>query len=309
MRIFVYEHLTVHGIGRDPDSPDHGMYREGQAMRNAVVADLEAMADVAVVGPDDAEFGIVIAPETGGVLEERVQHFQATHRLIASSLSALALTGDKLALADHWQRYGVPTPFTASAADWPSTRVPAVLKPRDGAGSCETYLCADDATFRRRVIERMAAGPPMIAQDFAPGRPASVAFLVGPNQTLALPPTFQTLSTDGRFQYLGGELPIPQELAERATAIGTRAVESVTGLGGFVGVDLILGDAADGSGDRAIEINPRLTTSYVGLRALAGTNLAAAMLTAFEGGVVGFLPWKSGRIAFSPDGSIFLPSG
>ena len=51
---------------------------------------------------------------------------------------------------------------------------------------------------------------------------------------------------------------------------------------GYVGVDLVLGDNADGNGDRVIEINPRLTTSYVGLRAAAQANLAAAMLAAAE---------------------------
>ena len=308
MRIFVYEHLTALGLGRDPHSPDHGLYREGRAMRTALVADLEALAGVAVVGPDEAEVGIVIAPETGGVLEDRVRHFRRTHRVIASSLPSLALTADKLALAAHWQRHGVPTPATTPAADWPSTRVPAVLKPRHGAGSCDTHLCADDATFRRRMLEAVSAGVVMIAQDYAPGRPASVAFLIGPNQTLALPPTFQTLCDDGRFEYLGGELPIPPDLADRATALGRRAVECVAGLSGFVGVDLILGDAADGSLDTAVEINPRLTTSYVGLRALAESNLAAAMLTVFEGGVVGPLGWKPGVFAFRPDGSVSSPS-
>ena len=55
------------------------------------------------------------------------------------------------------------------------------------------------------------------------------------------------------------------------------------GLLGYVGVDLVLGDAADGSRDYAIEINPRLTTSYVGLRALADFNIAEAMLRAANG--------------------------
>jgi hypothetical protein len=48
-------------------------------------------------------------------------------------------------------------------------------------------------------------------------------------------------------------------------------------------VDLVLGDAADGSRDFAIEINPRLTTSYLGLRALARGSLAAALLRAVRG--------------------------
>jgi predicted ATP-grasp superfamily ATP-dependent carboligase len=47
---------------------------------------------------------------------------------------------------------------------------------------------------------------------------------------------------------------------------------------GYLGVDLVLGPNA--STDKVIEINPRLTTSYVGLRAAieSDKNLAAAML-------------------------------
>jgi predicted ATP-grasp superfamily ATP-dependent carboligase len=52
---------------------------------------------------------------------------------------------------------------------------------------------------------------------------------------------------------------------------------------GYVGIDLILGDATDGSQDVVIEINPRLTTSYVALRQHYRTNLAAAMLQVIAG--------------------------
>ncbi len=73
---------------------------------------------------------------------------------------------------------------------------------------------------------------------------------------VALQPTFQLLSDDGRFKYEGGELPIPPTLAERAVSLASRAVECVPGLLGYVGVDLDLGEAEDGSRDYAIEINP-----------------------------------------------------
>ena len=46
---------------------------------------------------------------------------------------------------------------------------------------------------------------------------------------------------------------------------------------GYVGVDLVLGRAPDGSEDAVIEINPRLTTSYIGLRSAAVGSLAEAM--------------------------------
>ena len=48
---------------------------------------------------------------------------------------------------------------------------------------------------------------------------------------------------------------------------------------GYVGFDIILGPSGDGRQDRIIELNPRLTTSYVGLRAATLGNLAHAMLS------------------------------
>ena len=50
-----------------------------------------------------------------------------------------------------------------------------------------------------------------------------------------------------------------------------------------MGVDLVLGRDPTGAEDFVIEVNPRLTTSYVGLRAAAKTNLAEAMLRVAEG--------------------------
>ena len=82
------------------------------------------------------------------------------------------------------------------------------------------------------------------------------------------------------------------------------AIECVPGLLGYVGVDLVLGDAEDGCTllNYAIEINPRLTTSYIGLRALADFNIAEMMLRVATGEPAGELKWKPGRVRFGPDG-------
>ena len=176
-------------------------------------------------------------------------------------------------------------------------------KPRDGAGSTDTFLIRD----RFELASALAAGAPpqpMILQEFVPGRAASIAFLCGPRETSPLMPTFQLLSEDGRFKYAGGELPIPPDLAARAVSLGKRAVACVPGLLGYVGVDLVLGDAPDGSRNFAIEINPRLTTSYIGLRALADFNIAEAMLRVATGEEAGELRWKPGRVRFGPDGAV-----
>src|SRR5205814_3910149 len=105
----------------------------------------------------------------------------------------------------------------------------------------------------------------------------------GPMGNHALPACEQRLSTDDRFTYFGGRLPLEENLDARARRLALAAAAALPNPGGYIGVDLVLGDAADGSGDRVIEINPRLTTSYVGLRALSRTNLAAAMLAVASG--------------------------
>jgi len=66
---------------------------------------------------------------------------------------------------------------------------------------------------------------------------------------------------------------LPADLAERATRIATQAVACVPGMAGYSGVDVVLGKT-----DVVIEINPRLTTSYIGLRTIMSMNLAGLMI-------------------------------
>jgi hypothetical protein len=73
---------------------------------------------------------------------------------------------------------------------------------------------------------------------------------------------------------------------------------------GYVGVDLVLGEAPDGSEDFAIEVNPRVTTSYVGLRATIAENLAVQMLNAVRGDEVQIT--DTGRtVDFFANGSVW----
>ncbi|MBM3978719.1 MAG: ATP-grasp domain-containing protein [Planctomycetes bacterium] len=323
MRVFVYEHMTATATGRAPGSPEHGMYREGRAMRDAHAADLRAAGADVTTYPDDAppcddhrfllevarsDRQLIIAPELHGTLHALTVLARTKGNPLGPSPDAVALTSDKLALAEHWRACGVPTPATTDREPTACDAAGGVIvKPRFGAGSTATYYldCRQDF-YRVRALLDAANDDvgPMILQDFVPGRAASVAFLCGPRGHLALPPAFQSLSADGRFKYEGGEVPIPPALAARATALATRAVACVPGLLGYVGVDLVLGETADGTGDRAIEINPRLTTSYLGLRALTTCNLAELMLRIATGDECAAPQWKPGRVYFGPDGQI-----
>lgn len=331
--VFVYEYCCAVGLGRDESDPAHSLYREGRAMRDAVADDFRRLPGVEVLMLDfdprtqgpvhhwervafrklvlSAGHTLIIAPELDEHLTSRTEWvINSRGSLIGPNVAAVQLTSSKLELARLWERSGVPTPQTLPFLDWVQqavSRYPVVCKPVYGAGSTATvrFNRPEDVeqVYRGDVVGDYADDD-LLLQDFVPGHPASIAFLIGPRETVSLLPTFQVLSDDGRFTYLGGELPIRPDLAARATRLGRRAIDCVPGLRGYVGVDLILGDAADGSADYAIEINPRLTTSYVGLRQLADFNLAGAMLAVATGVPVGDVRWKPGRVRFHPDGRV-----
>jgi predicted ATP-grasp superfamily ATP-dependent carboligase len=303
MRILVYEYLTATGLGREASDPMHSMYREGLVMGNALREDFAHVPGVEVVSAGSHDAAIVIAPETDGILLRLAAQIP---NFVGSSPEAIALTSDKLALGEHWRAHGIRTPATTDRPPTACENFPLVWKPRDGCGSTATYLLQDrnDAIRVQARIKNGEHAGPMILQEFIPGRAASMAFLCGPKGNLPLKPTLQHLSTDGRFHYLGGELPIPPDLAERAVKVATHAVACVPGLKGYIGVDLVLGDAADGSQDYAIEINPRLTTSYLGLRALAEVNLAETMLRIALGEALPELRWKPGGVLFTAAGAV-----
>jgi predicted ATP-grasp superfamily ATP-dependent carboligase len=324
VRVFVYEYMTATRTGRDPASPDHGMYLEGRAMRDALAEDFGRIPGVEVLPFADeaaevggtaflrtlrasswlsreADLAVAIAPELDDALADVIEN-GILCRMLTPLPGGFRLACNKLALAEHWREHGVPTPATTEREPTACEAFPVVWKPQDGAGSTDTFLIRDRFELATALGARDPRRP-MILQEFVPGRAASVAFLCGPREYVPLVPTFQLLSDDGRFKYQGGELPIPPNLAERAVKLGRRAVECVPGLLGYIGVDLVLGEAPDGSQDYAIEINPRLTTSYIGLRALADFNIAQAMLLVATSNRA-LMRWKPGRVRFGPDGQV-----
>jgi len=65
-------------------------------------------------------------------------------------------------------------------------------------------------------------------------------------------------------------------MEKEALRAAEKAVETLEGLKGYVGVDMILTDEEP----VVIEINPRLTTSYVGLRRVTNFNPAETIIDA-----------------------------
>jgi tyramine---L-glutamate ligase len=309
--LLIHEYVTGGGMAGEPRPASWAA--EGSAMRRALAADFACVPGVRVVMtlderlPDEpgpwtivrigrgeeqptlaklaaaASWTALIAPETGGILSERTRWIDAAGgRSLGSRPEAIDLAGDKLRLAQHLAAIGVPTPPVRLVV--PSDGLPerfdypAVLKPIDGAGSIDTFFVASaDA-----VPPAARAQPTALLQPFIAGEPMSASFLVAPDGRIFLIGVGRQhveRDDDGRFVYRGGTVPAlqPNELDPVH-----RAVASVPGLRGFVGVDFVWDPLR--ACLSVLEINPRLTTSYVGLRHLLSPGrLARAWIAAIEG--------------------------
>jgi predicted ATP-grasp superfamily ATP-dependent carboligase len=336
MRVFIDEFLTSGGLLTRSDWQDcDSLLREGRAMAQAIAADvvrIEAvevqikldarLAEVPFPGCQvievrdrredrsqfrdlaaTADWTFVIAPEIDGMLLDRCQHAVAAGgRLLGPGLACIELASDKHRTAEFLAQHGVPVPpgIPLAVGDRlpPDFGFPAVLKPRDGAGSLDVRLIANSREGARMCVDR-----PSRLEQYCEGLPCSVSVLCGSAEVLALPPFIQLLSRDGQFRYLGGERLRDPLLIERAQRLALRAAQCLPQARGYLGFDLILGPARDGSCDRVIEINPRLTTSYLGLRQCTESNLAAAILASAMG-----LPLQvdlvDRAVAFRADGTV-----
>jgi tyramine---L-glutamate ligase len=338
MHFFVYEWTTGGGMVDEPGSLPASLVREGTTMIEALAGDLSRLAgsrvtvlreprvlrlalpsceilDVQSAASQREEFErlaamadatVVIAPEFDRILWKSARRVvDCGGRLISPSPDFIRIASDKHETCRRLDAAGVRVPHgivLEPDQKLPAGfRYPAVLKPVDGAGSQDTQFVVGP------YDEPLPYAWPRRLETFIPGLAASVAFICGPGGRVALIPCKQRISNDGRLRYLGGELPLAAGLSERAAALGGQAMAALPAAIGYVGIDLVLGRDPSGNEDFVIEVNPRLTASYVGLRAAATTNLAEAMVRA-AGGEAAQLSFSARPLEFDVDGNVsFLP--
>lgn len=296
------EVLTIWSAGRERFPVEDVAFQ----LAHSPEEELDLLAELAAW----CDLTLLIAPEFDGILTQRALLVEGVGgRLCGPNPLAITVCSDKFQLAEHLHVAGIATvathefqPQTAGATD---LEYPAVVKPRDGAGSQETYLLRDVGGFERLLpgwkkssLLRQAIWQPYIA-----GRAVSVAVLVTPEQFRyeALLPCEQTLSDDGRFGYLGGIVPARGLDLPAIQNAAIAACRTVPGLRGYVGVDLIIPDD-NPKQPMVIEINPRITTSYLGYAQLCEQNLMARWFDSES--QMDELTWREGYLEYAPDGTV-----
>ena len=233
----------------------------------------------------EADWTLIVAPETDGILADRVALARAAGgRVAAASGAFITLAADKQATVLALAGAGVAVPagclLPAGERLPEAFRRPAVAKALDRCGG-------DGLVVVPRGADLPPAPLPRRVEAFVAGVPVGVSCLCGPAKTIVLPPVRQRFSAGIRPGYLGGDLQLGQRLADRAMALARRSIRGLESparrAGGWIGVDMILGDREDGCDDRVLEVNPRMTTSFVGLSTLATASLLRAMLAIAAG--------------------------
>ncbi|QDT09435.1 ATP-grasp domain-containing protein [Planctomycetes bacterium K23_9] len=331
MRVFVGEYVCGGGLLQNaPLAIPTSLRTEGEAMLQAIVSDISFFADAVI--PIDPRLGLdiaaqtveiepatapwaqwaaaakqcdsalIVAPESDGTLAKGVAMLRAAGvDVIASSGDFLRVASDKLQTAKALHDASVAHPLFMSLSD---RRFESdlqgcdsfVVKPRDGCGTQEIRTFDSFAEARDELREEL------ILQQWRPGRAVSVSLIASGNHHTYLPAVAQILR-QSTCQYDGGCGPLPDDDQRRATSLASRAIAAMPPTPrGFVGLDLLLADRP--SEDCVIEINPRLTTSYVGLRRMIKGNLAARLFE-IETGPVHCATAVDG-VRWTPDGQVWV---
>ena len=292
MKVLLAEYATFH---------DPALAPEGAAMLSVLSASFRRIGyEVVLPGTGDfnrelerlapgCDAGLVIAPDHllfgyTRILEEQ------TRNLGCSSL-VTAVCADKLHTGKILGRHGVPVPDAGDPAG------PRVVKPVSGCGSAGVRITTElpgEEEFAQRYIE----GEHLSASLVGSMNTGEACLYFSGRPPLLLSLNRQLIETrDGAFHYLGGETPAGHPMQEEIAAVARKAV-TVLGCQGYAGVDMVVADRP-----YVVDVNPRITTSVIGIAAVMQEELAQVLVDASHGGGPEEVH-LNGRVRFTKDGKV-----
>jgi tyramine---L-glutamate ligase len=311
VRIHVFEFIGGGGLAGSPVPAQ--LAREGDLMLTALVGDLRELPGVQVSlsrdarlalpvdarlqgarvcwrGPDVAPARALareidaadatwpIAPETGGELEAAARAvIDAGRRLLGPHPDAIRVAASKCATAHRLTQCDIEVvPCYRLGQRWAASDGPWVVKPDDGAGCVDVRLFCSP---REAAAALDTGGRGLIAQPWIAGDAMSLCVVASDDQVEVLSVNRQHLQIhNGGIELAALEVNCEPVTAPRVT-LAERVRRAIPGLGGYFGIDFVQTVA----GPVVIEVNPRLTSSYAGIKASLGLNVAEWVLAAAAG--------------------------
>ena len=292
LKIFAFDYVAAGGATarRRPG----WLRRQGDMLRQALLADLGALPEVELVtmpAPGSPEEGPAfdarvaacmaaadavwpLASESEGVLE-RVSRdvLHAGRILLGSAPGAVRVAASKLEMARTLAAGGVPVAATYSPhAAVPDAPGAWIVKPDDGAGCFDIRLFGDRAAA---LAAARGAAHDHVLQPFVAGRLGSLSLLCCDGAARVLSCNLERVAVrNNRFYFLGSTVNGLGDHDGALDRLARRVAAAIPSLWGYVGVDFVLGER----GAVVLDVNPRLTAAYAGLRASIGANPAGLVL-------------------------------
>lgn len=224
----------------------------------------------------------VIAPETEGILYQMAEMARSLGvRWIGPTPEAIHVTSQKYLTANVLGRANLPVIPTYFFSEWTSDSITAwVVKPNDGAGCASTYIFNQVTALEAWFAEDTQRQQTHVVQPYVEGQPASICVLGLKDEAVLLSCNLQLmLLQDGKLSYAGGLINGAAAYWSQLRQLASEIKAAIPGLVGYFGVDLLI-DTHTTPEITIVEINPRLTTSYIHLHQAMGCNPAVMVMNA-----------------------------
>lgn len=277
--------MAEYAVGYSHGS-DLSFFREGQAIFSTLKRGFERLGNE-VIYPEAArdfeaaveqlakksDAGIVIAPdERLGALTELVELHTVN---LGSSSKSIRICADKLLTTERLAEVGISVPRIVPADEVQEGQW-YVGKPRYGCASEQITLLRGQEDPERLAFY---TGPEYIITEFVKGEDISSSLIVSDAAVLPLTINKQYIRRVGnRLRYEGGFVPyrMGHELEERVMRTSEKVVRTL-GCRGYVGIDFVVSEEGKAY---VVDVNPRPTTSIVGIARVLNYELADLLLRA-----------------------------
>ncbi|TRZ90484.1 MAG: ATP-grasp domain-containing protein [Methanosarcinales archaeon] len=205
----------------------------------------------------ECDAGLVIAPDE--MLGDLTQLVEENTFNLGCPSHAVRLCADKLECTRVLEKEKIPVPETKGGGEYNGDYV---IKPRFGC-ACEGIHKSSAGVLRDGFI----------ATKFIKGEHISASIMTGSTQ-LALTVNRQLIKINDEISYEGGIVPYYCDRNDEIIAVAKKTVKAL-GCRGYAGVDMVLGEMP-----YVVDVNPRPTTSIIGISRVMEEEIADLMLRA-----------------------------
>ncbi|TXT67155.1 MAG: D-alanine--D-alanine ligase [Promethearchaeota archaeon] len=243
------------------------------------------------------DYCFIIAPEFSEILYNLTKIVEKNEKtLLSINLPGIKLATHKFKTFQYFKQYGVKTPQTYllpriynffdkdfAIRQFKRLKGPIVIKQEDGVGADGIFLLTSEKQihhFFEDFSHKLDPEKSYILQEYIEGEDLSVSLIGTSNSPIILSINSQSINISAQntsSEYIGGNTPVKNFETVKKEIIKVLNCLNLELFQGYFGIDFIRKSNGE---NYLIEINPRLTTSYIGICNILHSNPAELIVQA-----------------------------